>query len=442
MVRSFTKCALVLAPLMATFTGCSSEKTTSWVRASRLRASESGRFVSLVEKGVVSRFVARWALPTKQLVVTTEEVDQALDSVYVEAQEGESLALVELMHEDDLKLPGELARFGRVAVVTAPIGKDLHTLFGRHDLHSEDLSGPEVDHPTEPLGMVKEMVVGLPTDLPSLPIDREFISQKLKEYSGEVTFTLNGKPVKISERRSAEGRALARAWLKQEYQKLGFSTSEHNYGGRFSSGSNFIAERAAKDGNKQFVILSAHLDSVGNAGADDDGAGIVSSLAIAKALNGVPLKYSLRVLAFDQEENGLLGSSAYARFLSDSRVIGDMVGNFNLEMTGYDSDGDGGFHAIDCNENTSADLTGVMAEVLSDSGIALEKVAACTNRSDHASFWKYDRPAIVLSENFFGGDGNPCYHKSCDRLDRINLDYMTKMTRLTGLTVAAFVSAR
>jgi aminopeptidase-like protein len=374
--------------------------------------------------------------------VTQEELDQAQESAYVEPREGKRLSLVELLDGDERKLPGEIRRFGRVAVVSASYGDDLHTVFGRHDLYAEDISGPETDHPTEAQAVVPEMVVGLPTSLPSLPIDREFILQKLKEYSGEVTVTINGKPVKISERRSADGRALARAWLKQEYQKLGFATSEHTYGGRFASGSNFVAEKAAKDGNKQFVILSAHLDSVGNAGADDDGAGIVSSLAIAKALSNVPLKYSLRVLAFDQEENGLVGSSAYARYLSDNRVIGDMVGNFNLEMTGYDSDGDGEFHAIDCNENTSADLTGVMAEVLQDSGIALEKVDACTNRSDHASFWRYDRPAIVLSENFFGGDGNPCYHKSCDRIDRVNVDYMTKITRLAGLTIAAFVSAR
>jgi hypothetical protein len=440
MLRSGITGFCMMVPFVLASLGCSGERVSPFATGSQLRAAESGVYVSIVPKGSVSRFVTRWAAPTGQLVVTQSEVEQAEDSVHLVPRDGERLMLVELMHDQEPKLAGEMSRFGRHAVISAPFGRDAHAVLGRHDIYAEDISGPEIDHSTFSPKASLEVYTGLPADLPQVVIDREFLLQKLKEFSGEVSVTIGDRTGKISERRSTDGRALARAWLKQEYQALGYVTSEHSYGNRFAGGTNFVADRPAANGSRKFVILSAHLDSVGNAGADDDGAGVVSALAIAKALRTVPLQYGLRVVAFDQEENGLVGSAAYARFLNDNRTIAEMIGDFNLEMTGYDSDGDGGFHAIDCNENTSADLTAALGDVLGQGTIALDKVDACTNRSDHASFWRYNRPAIVMSENFFGGDGNPCYHKSCDRVDRVNIDYMAKMTRLAGLTVAAFIA--
>ena len=58
-------------------------------------------------------------------------------------------------------------------------------------------------------------------------------------------------------------------------------------------------------------------------------------------------------------------------------------------------------------------------------GLPLSVVKTCTDRSDHASFWRHKLPAVVISENFFGGDGDPCYHAKCDVMDdRLNYDYM------------------
>ena len=49
------------------------------------------------------------------------------------------------------------------------------------------------------------------------------------------------------------------------------------------------------------------------------------------------------------------------------------------------------------------------------------------------------KPAIVVSENFFGGDGNPCYHQSCDKVDKVNFDYMTRLTTALARAVAELV---
>src|SRR5690606_6106820 len=135
------------------------------------------------------------------------------------------------------------------------------------------------------------------------------------EFSGAVPVSIEGNNITISERRSTTGRANARAYLKQEYERLGFTVSEHRYGSALSLGVNFIAERAGSEAGR-FVLLTSHIDNVGNAGADAAGAGTISNLAFAAALSAEPLRYGLRVVAFDQEENGLLGSAAYAKGLS------------------------------------------------------------------------------------------------------------------------------
>ena len=105
------------------------------------------------------------------------------------------------------------------------------------------------------------------------------------------------------------------------------------------------------------LIVSSHLDSVGNAGADDNGSGTISALAMARALKDTPLKYNLRIVAFDEEELGLVGSEAYAQALAGSGEIDQVVGVINMEMTGYNARGDGSFHIIDCHENTSEQLS-------------------------------------------------------------------------------------
>ena len=266
-----------------------------------------------------------------------------------------------------------------------------------------------------------------------IEVDVGFLRENVRAISGDKTVILNGEEVRIRERSSREGRRLSREFLRKKFEEMGYIVSEHSYG----NGVNLIAQRGAQF--DEFVIVSAHYDSVGNAGADDNGTGIVSALAIAKAIRDLPLNMGVRFVAFDEEERGLLGSRAYAAMLASDDEIGGLKGVFNIEMTGYDGDQDGAVHIIDCNENQSSQLTDLILLAMKTIDSSLKKTPACTNRSDHASFWRYNRPAIVMSENFFGGDGNPCYHAQCDQVSRINFEYMKKVTTALGTAVATFV---
>ena len=72
--------------------------------------------------------------------------------------------------------------------------------------------------------------------------------------------------------------------------------------------------------------MSAHYDSRGSFGStrapggDDDGSGTTALLAIARTIarKGVTFRKNVQLVAFSGEEQGLLGSKAYAREFSGS----------------------------------------------------------------------------------------------------------------------------
>ncbi len=259
-------------------------------------------------------------------------------------------------------------------------------------------------------------------------VNMEFFQEKLAVLTGEVV--VPGTALKITERKSTAGLDLTRQFLKAEYEKIGFTTSLHPFG----SGVNFVAEKKGTTNPEKVLIISSHIDSVGNKGANDDGTGTIGLLAVAQILaqNNYPI--TLRVLGFDREEVGLKGSDAYVAALTNKA---DIIGDIHFEMMGYNSRKDGAFHVIDCNSGifggnrpveNSQFLSQSMKESITELNLNLTVAKACTDRSDHASFWRNKIPAIVISENFFGGDGDPCYHAKCDVMDdRLDYPYMGKI---------------
>ncbi|WP_441288332.1 M28 family metallopeptidase [Sorangium sp. KYC3313] len=397
--------------------------------------------VSHVGKDTVSTFLNRLATETGQVVVTRASVDDAWQSVALKEEPGASLHLVE-GPLPSAALPGERARVGGIAAVAVPTGRDPHDWLGSHRLHAEPIGAHEVVLSRAPGGLgtrapagARARLDGDAAEVPELHIDAAFLEARLKELSGAAPVTVGGRSAVIRERGSKDGRALARAWMRQQYEAIGFTVEEHAYQSGWSQGVNLTADRPGADPSR-VLILSAHYDTMSNAGADDDGSGIVSSLAIAHALKDAKLSIGLRVVAFDQEEDGLLGSRAYASKLYRSGQMDQVVGVLDLEMTGYDSNDDGHYHVIHCNENTSSDLAALVEEAASHGELGLTRVDACTNRSDHAAFWRYGAPAVAISQDFFGDDGNPCYHQRCDRVDRLNWDYMRRLTEAAGRAAA------
>jgi Zn-dependent M28 family amino/carboxypeptidase len=251
-------------------------------------------------------------------------------------------------------------------------------------------------------------------------VDMSYFKEKLAILSG----AQNYGTLTIAERNKKENLDLARSFLKDEYEKLGFTVSSHVFG----SGVNFIAEKLGTKTPGKVLILSSHIDSVKNRGANDNGTGTIGLLAVARELAKNEYSSTIRVLGFDKEEVGLVGSDAYATLVKSN----DIIGNINFEMMGVNSRKDGAFHVIDCNRAESLFLSQEIKNSIASLGLPLSVVKTCTDRSDHASFWRNKIPAVVISENFFGGDADPCYHAKCDVMDeRLNYDYMGNILEAT-----------
>jgi hypothetical protein len=294
-------------------------------------------------------------------------------------------------------------------------------------LWTEDRLGYESYNPKPVTGFYSKKNVDRLSKSNLFPLKDAYLVDTLAILSGE-------KDPVLANRGNKEGRAAAREFMAREFESFGYTVSEHVY----RSGVNLIAEKPGASG--KFLIVSAHYDSVNNAGADDDASGVVAMLATARLLKGKALKHGVRFVAFDEEELGLLGSRAYVKELVKQGEAGQILGDFQMEMMAYNAKKDGRFHVISCDRPDSRFLVDAFVETVRNLPTGLQITEACTDRSDHSSFWDHDIPAIVISENFFGGDSNPCYHRACDQIEGMHLDYFVNVAEAAANTVLLLVA--
>lgn len=199
------------------------------------------------------------------------------------------------------------------------------------------------------------------------------------------------------------------------------------------------------------VLLVAHLDSKSETkpltqapGADDNATGTAALLEAVRIFREYQFRRTVKVIFFTGEELGMLGSAGYIK----DHDVKKVVAVFNLDMFGYDSDGDRCFevhagrlpaslHAAQCvTSGIEAYNLNLNAEVVTEQGRGF---------SDHGSFWAVDTGAVMLIEDFFrqnppgicgGQDANPNYHATTDKIDALNLEYGFDIAR-AGIAAAA-----
>lgn len=419
---NFLKASAIILCSSWFLTSCGSQKSSS----------SKALTLKLVGKNDESPFYTRLATGSARLIVT--DSDAAPQSgVDMTLPENHDLYVVELEQADLPKLETELHREERIVLFSARDEREAFMIAGKVSplAHPRKVNTSTMKQPSAFADHSEPALESSTAAAGSVSIDTKQMREDLESLSGARPILVDGQSVTLANRATTDNKSKARAWLKASYEALGYTVTEH----RYSSGVNLIAEKkSANSADDKIFMVSGHMDTVQTAGADDDGSGTISSLTIARALAKLDLKRTVRFVAFDEEERGLIGSEAYAKELNRTGEI-SKVSLLNIEMTGYDSDNDGDFHTIDCNENSSPTLSNALLSAISSEGLALRKVDACTNRSDHAVFWEYNRPAIVISQNFFGGDSNPCYHRSCDTVQKMNWEYMEKLTRAAANAV-------
>jgi Zn-dependent M28 family amino/carboxypeptidase len=102
-------------------------------------------------------------------------------------------------------------------------------------------------------------------------------------------------------------------------------------------GANVVMSFGPAGSTAREITVGAHYDAVElkdgklSQGMVDNGAGAVVLLRVAEALKDRPLKHRVRVLLFDKEEVGLLGSKAYVA----GRKSGEIAAVVNVDIAGF-----------------------------------------------------------------------------------------------------------
>lgn len=197
------------------------------------------------------------------------------------------------------------------------------------------------------------------------------------------------------------------------------------------------------------ILIGAHYDAVpGTPGADDNATGVAVLLELARAFATQPAKYPVRLVAFDMEEYGLLGSTQYAEDLKQQGEPLRLM--LSLEMLGYCNStpgsqryptglerfypNRGNFIALVGNLATIGDLiqmrrnirkSGMLCELLPVPNRGL--IVPTTRSSDHAPFWDRGYRAMMVTDTAFLR--NPHYHQPSDTIDTLDLDFLTAVCR-------------
>jgi aminopeptidase YwaD len=226
---------------------------------------------------------------------------------------------------------------------------------------------------------------------------------------------------------------------------------------------NLSVDITGKETPGEVLIIGAHFDAVpGTPGADDNGTGTAALLELAHVLKDRPMKRTVRLVFFNLEEVGLVGSKRFVKDLREAGAIGNaagdnpgepnaekgapkerVIGMISLESIGYFSDEPGSqkspippikdvFEPPTVGDNIALvgfARDGAFVQTL-ERGMRTAspdlKVAAFAfpvplpdlMRSDHAPFYAAGVPAVMLTDtaNF----RNPNYHRPTDTVETLD----------------------
>jgi len=229
---------------------------------------------------------------------------------------------------------------------------------------------------------------------------------------------------------------LARSNIYNAFDSFGLTTDLDPFTYGETTYYNVVGVHEGTVHSEQKYIVGAHYDSVNNPGADDNASGVAGVLEAARVLSQYSFEATLIFMAFDREEQGLVGSRAYAAAHSGD----DIRGMISLDMIAYNPVGpnedmaqiyyDDDILPPDPIPQITSDLADAIAQY--SGGLSTEIARLHYDGSDHASFADEGFESALLIE--YSVWSNPYYHKSTDSVDTasyIDYEYATQMTRGT-----------
>ncbi len=208
------------------------------------------------------------------------------------------------------------------------------------------------------------------------------------------------------------------------FSGLGLAAEYHSYDPSFAPSALGTLEGSLNPGD--IYIAIGHLDDMPSSppapGANDNASGSAMVVTLARIMSEYAFANTVKFIAVTGEEQGLVGSRAWA---AEAFARGDnILGVLNGDMIGWEGDGQPSQENLDLNfNNDSAWLGSVFVQAAADynTGLSVDAfLCPSLTASDHAAFWEKGYSAVCGStdnEGYCGHGGHyPYYHTSNDTI--------------------------
>lgn len=246
-------------------------------------------------------------------------------------------------------------------------------------------------------------------------------------------------------------------WILQQFEALGYTAS---FQGQFQN----ILVLPPVPLASSSILVAAHYDTVPcSPGADDNGSGIAVLLACAKAFAEQDFPTSAVFLAFNREEDYLIGSQEFVtEYLQN--LATEITETHVMEMVGYCSHEVGSQHlpqGLPVQLPDRGDFLGLVGNQRSAKLVnstlqtaktyldgfpvlglsvylGLEKYFPHLQRSDHAPFWHAKIPALMWTDTAEFRNTN--YHSPWDTPDTLDYTFMKQVAQILISTILLYTS--
>lgn len=251
--------------------------------------------------------------------------------------------------------------------------------------------------------------------------------------------------VSIVNRSSAANRELTRSYLSDLIEQVGITAEVQTYEMpnlnplidlffRPFKGANVYGILPATVASEEYVILGAHFDTERNCpGAIDNGSGIALIYSAWKNIAQLKVrKKNVMLVFFDQEEEELIGSKAFAKWCKKQNH--DIHSVHTFDTIGWDRDND---RAVEL-ELPSESLEERYKRA--GANLAIPTYVTKVNSTDHHSFRELGYNAVGLTDEYVNGDYAPYKDTPEDKYDTVNFAYLASCTSLVFEVIKEIVT--
>ncbi len=283
------------------------------------------------------------------------------------------------------------------------------------------------------------------------------ISETRSEYLKTIVGQLSGKfelknNTFIKSRWSVTERETSRKYLKELITTLGIEVKENEYISPNLNpaidlllspfkGTNVYGILPATTQSNQYIVLGAHYDAgrENAPGAIDNATGIALIYSVVRELSSIETRNKNVVLVFfDQEEEELIGSNAFIKFMKAQEWNVHSVHCF--DMVGWDGDGDDAMEIYSASEsllNTYKKAAIRLKKPLKE--IRIDPVGYDNNGTDFDAFVPEGFNVIGAGECYYHRDSTPYKDSPDDTYETVNFSYLESCTNFIETVIKEMV---